>query len=983
MISINFLRRSGIGKKRLLFLSLAMSCFSYTVHAATYYSRVATGNFNTAGSWSVNPSGTPTNATAITNADIFIIQNGHNITVAASRIVAQITVDAGGTLTLGANTLTVSGNWTNNGTITGSTGRITSTTGTLTNNSVITFSGAGGIIKTTGVLTNSASGTISVTGAGVIVLGSGNFVNNNTSPTAVNFGSSQISLTGSVAGQTVGGFSTTGVFATSRSTGNYITLTGSVRCSSMSITGSEHLSLGTGNNHIASAALAVSGGTGKLHGGSSTLTIYGGGTSAMIGTGTNFIPATSTIVFAGTTQTVAASGTKNFYNLTFSGSFSKTLSGTNNVSNIFSVERTAYVPTAPTYGSNASLRYSTTTNKTAGPEWPAIFAVGALSGGVLIENTGAISLNAAKVLRANTPLTIETNATLNMAAFSLTLNGNLVNNGGTLNGTSTTNGLVLTGTAAQSVGAISINGPVVVFKPLTLVSVNGNITAGGLEVNSRGTLDMGSQTHAFGSFTGTNGQWNVNSSLITFSGSISATNATLVAGSSTISFTGNASQTIPPFAFYNLGLSGTGVKNITTGTSVSVGNHWTLLSGTNLAGSANITVTGNIYGSGNLTMTSGALRIGGNWAKTGSFSAGTGTVLYYGTSAQAVGGLTYNNLQIANAGVKTIAATSTVAGVLTVFPSSQLTLGGVTLTLTSTGTPFVNNGTFNPGTSSTVLYSTGGAQNIAPATYHNLGFTGVGTKTIPAGAALTVNNNWNVSSPTNLITTGSATVTGNITGNGNITQGTGGTILISGAWTNSGTLTGTGTVNYAGITQTVANLGYHHLQASNTGVKTLATSTTVRGILTVNPVSTINIGSFTLTLSGSGTPLVNNGNFIAGASSTVHYSSVSPATIAAIDYHNLIGTGGNRTLAGSGTIGIFGTFTPGAGVYSVAGSTVDFKGSGTQVIPALTYNKLVVSNAGTKHILASAIVACQTIDIEDDAMVQINADGGGRLNVIP
>jgi hypothetical protein len=983
------------GKKLVFSIVVACICFSFSLHAQnTYYSRASTA-FNTASTWSTSPTGTPQNGTAIANNDIFIIQSGHNVTVGASRTIAQITVNSGGTLTLGAFILTVSGNWTNNGTITGSTGRMNSTTGTLINNGLISFSGAGGIIKTSGTLTNSATGSITVVGAGIITLGSGNFVNSNVlTPTAVNFGSSTISLTGTVAAQTIGGFSTTGQFLTTRGSGSVITLTGDIRCANISMTGNGAvLSLGTGRTHIVNGgvSLSVGGLAGSdLAGGSSILYVYGGAGNAFTGTGVNFRADTGTVVFAGAAaQTLGGTGTgaKTFYNLTLDGANTKTNAGGITVNNILTYQgATSAIPsTTFTFGPNAMLRYNSAVNRTTTTnEWPANIAAGTLGGGVLIENSGDIALNGSKVLGSGIPITIETTAVLSMGTNSLTVSSDITNNGGALNGTSVTNGLVLTGTANQSIGAVSISGPVVVAKPSNTISVIGNITAGGLQVinSGAGLLDLGpTLTHSFGNFTGTSGSWDANSSLVSFSGSATHANATLVAGSSTVSFTGNATQTIPPYTYYNLGLSGSGTKNIATATSVGVGNNWTVSGPTNLAGTANITVTGNIYGTGNLTMTSGALRIAGDWAKTGSFSAGAGTVLYYGTT-QLVGGLTYNNLQIATAGVKTMAASSTVSSGLIIHPASTLELGTLTLTLSGAGAVFTNNGTLDAGNSSTVLYAGNNAQNVVPATYHNLSFTGSGIRTIPAGSTVTVNNAWNIHAPVSMPTTAGAVVTGTIGGNGSITQGTGGTISLAGAWTNSGTLTGTGTVNYNGITQTVANAAYHHLTVSNTGIKTLATSTTVKGALTINPVSTIDIGGFTLTLSGSGTPLVNNGNFVAGNSSTVHYTSTGSATIAAAEYFNLQSTGGIRTLAGTGTIGILGGFIPVSGSFNASTSTVDFKGAGLQVIPAFTFNKLIVSNAGIKHIIASVIVNCQTIDIEDDASVEINADGGGRLNVM-
>jgi hypothetical protein len=79
--------------------------------------------------------------------------------------------------------------------------------------------------------------------------------------------------------------------------------------------------------------------------------------------------------------------------------------------------------------------------------------------------------------------------------------------------------------------------------------------------------------------------------------------------------------------------------------------------------------------------------------------------------------------------------------------------------------------------------------------------------------------------------------------------------------------------------------------------------------------------------------------------STLTISSGSSQTIPAANYGNLDLTGGARVLANSGIIGICGTFTRGAGAYTVTGSTVNYNGTGAQTLAAGTYNNLTISNA--------------------------------------
>jgi hypothetical protein len=91
-----------------------------------------------------------------------------------------------------------------------------------------------------------------------------------------------------------------------------------------------------------------------------------------------------------------------------------------------------------------------------------------------------------------------------------------------------------------------------------------------------------------------------------------------------------------------------------------------------------------------------------------------------------------------------------------------------------------------------------------------------------------------------------------------------------------------------------------------------------------------------LTYSSSGTPTFN-------CASTLNIASPTSQTIPAFNYGNLNLSGGARVLASSGTIGICGTFTRGAGGYTITGSTVNFNGAGAQTIATGTYNNLTIS----------------------------------------
>ncbi|MGQ7946089.1 hypothetical protein [Flavobacterium sp. WC2509] len=121
LLLMSFLFKN-VTRIKFIYTFLLLVLFANFANAATYYSRVTTGNFATVSSWSTSPSGSPTNGAALASGDTFIIQNGHTITVAANIQIANITVQAGGFLIVGAfnfrvdNAALISGTITHNNT---------------------------------------------------------------------------------------------------------------------------------------------------------------------------------------------------------------------------------------------------------------------------------------------------------------------------------------------------------------------------------------------------------------------------------------------------------------------------------------------------------------------------------------------------------------------------------------------------------------------------------------------------------------------------------------------------------------------------------------------------------------------------------------------------------------------------------------------------------------------------------------------------
>jgi hypothetical protein len=186
------------------------------------------------------------------------------------------------------------------------------------------------------------------------------------------------------------------------------------------------------------------------------------------------------------------------------------------VNGILSMEGTATASLAPTYGANAALQYNTAASRTAGVEWITPFAG---TGGVIITNSGTITLNAAKVLNASVPLAIRSGATLNSGNFKLTLGGAFTNSGTFTVGTST---VEWNGPAAQSIapgayynvifsgGGVKSIGPGTTFSGYLSIAPSGNSkvsVAAGLNLNVN-SLTLGGVGQA-------GGTWGSSSSIAT------------------------------------------------------------------------------------------------------------------------------------------------------------------------------------------------------------------------------------------------------------------------------------------------------------------------------------------------------------------------------------------------------------------------------------------------------------------------------------
>jgi hypothetical protein len=584
-------------------------------------------------------------------------------------------------------------------------------------------------------------------------------------------------------------------------------------------------------------------------------------------------------------------------------------------------------------------------------------------------------------INSGTTMTIDgtaTTATLTYAAVAATTRVSLGSTGSlTVTGTMSmprpnagTTATMAVGDGTLSVGALTMSA--------TTSTRNDSLTINDGTCTITGTPTMGT-TGCIVRFYG--------DGLLTIGGVLSGGPPTLSCPSGTIEYSRAGVQTMWAGTYFNLTLSGSGNKTVSTGTTIN---------GTmSMQGTAAAITNTPIYG------TNSALEYKGTAEQIT-------TNIEFPNTGVGTGGLIINNAN----GVRLNAAKNMGADPITIgstVPNSILK--DSSFTITCTGAVNCISGTFRLGSStvattypnfssstygagSVVQYASGVAQTVSTTpSYQNLVFSGNGAKTTATGT-LTIAENWTLMGGAATMSTNntSASVAGDILGTATMTLGSG-TISITGDFSHTGTFTaGTSTVNYNNASggQVVKSATYNTVAMLNTSGTQSAAGAITASTINTTAGGTLNMGVFTLaatnvnhsgillTQNTSATP-ISTGKTWGG---TVSFNSASPQTIVIGNYHDLDGTGGNRTLSTAGTIGIAGAFTPGAGSYTVLNSTVNFNGSGNQNIPNFTFHDLIVSNAGIKKIPGSIVVACQTIDITGTASVEIDADNAGRLNVL-
>ena len=455
----------------------------------------------------------------------------------------------------------------------------------------------------------------------------------------------------------------------------------------------------------------------------------------------------------------------------------------------------------------------------------------------------------------------------------------------------------------------------------------------------------------------------------------------------------------------NFTLNRTGVT-VLAGTTLTVGGTFSTTAGV-LSLGGGLTLNGAIaFGAGTITGGNNPLTIGGSGAITGNITA-TSTPLALTSITMNRSAATLplgSNVTVSNATGLTLTAGNISLGTFNLtstIATGQLGAGSTSsmIVATSTGQAFITvpitgfipqtipigDGTnYTPVVLTFTANATGGTVGVKTvASVHpnlNTGSTPVAyisrywTFTNTLGATYTYSGTYRYISPGDVTGTesnlklsrwsGSAwaeysgsSVASPVLSSGSLTQATGPLTFDYTGRVNSTA------INYvwSGTTNDWNTAGNWTPSGVPTGIDNVAIDGSLSAVLCSINSSAYSVNNFTLNGTGtfamaSTTSLTVNGNLTYGGSatasfdcaSTLNIASSSAQTIPALNFGNLNLTGGNRTLASSGTIGICGTYTPGAGTITTTGSTINFNGTGSQTIPATNYNNLTSSSSGAR-----------------------------------
>ncbi len=498
------------------------------------------------------------------------------------------------------------------------------------------------------------------------------------------------------------------------STNSNLTFSGSGTISTLNFAGGantlNNFTINRGTNVVLGTDLVIEGNlsfssTGNLDISGRTLTIQGNNgdiIQPMPGSGGLISSSASDLVLGGTgaLTIVPFSGSNQINNLTFSRTSSATYTWDSDVtviSNLFLNSGAVTHSSGLSMGAGSNFRRTSGATISAAPGAVSnynLFYSGALTTGAELPSSASALNN----------LTVSGNTTLDK---NVTVNGNILVSSGSL-ATSTFN-LTMAGATFDVAGGTFTSSSTTTFSRTgsTVLTGAGSKTFRNLTINPGATLIAPSGNMNVTATWDNNGGFTPNGGLVTFNGG-----AQLI-------FSNNV-------AFDNVDFAGTGIKSLFEG--LNVDNSLTISPSSTLsAGSQTISLAGLWSNSGTFTAGTGTvnfdgssaiagsslsnfrnitisgtlasptqLNVAGNFTNNGTLNAGAGEVVFNGSSAQTISGSTntvFNDILVTNtANPISVQVTSaqSLAGILTLSSNSQFAAGNLLFTLLSTDDePFV------------------------------------------------------------------------------------------------------------------------------------------------------------------------------------------------------------------------------------------------------------------------------------------------------
>ena len=720
----------------------------------------------------------------------------------------NLTINPGATLTGGANTLTVGGDWINNGTFTGSAGTVTfikngnpTIAGTGVNNfNLMRMNLGASISNTLEVLSthfNAPDAFLTITNGTFKVSGTFTFASTfitgpiyNIDPTAgLWINNPNVTVTAQA-----GGVSVRGLLRLSAGTYNIGT---SIDNSLNYVTGSTIIIEGgtlhiagllTRNNATATTSYTQSGGTVSMVEQGSTDPVFAGFDLGAVGS--SFSMSGGTIVVRNATSASADYVNASSAATVTGGTLQLGDANTGNAQ-VFRIQTSRPV---------GNLLISNATSQATKPIAQLTTSSLNIVGNVTIQAGTTLNANGLNVslggdwsnsgnFTAGPTVTFNGSGAQGMTTVSgETYNALAINKAGgtlTLNSSATVNG-----TFALTQGTLAVNGSVLTF--------NSTVTGGGtLTSTNTGTVNYNQGSDGQNVLTGSYGNLvfsNFSKTLassggIGISGTFTPGSASghTVAGS-TIDFNGG-SQNIPAFTYNNLTMSGGGTK--TGPGTLTVGGSLTNNSGVVFSGISTLNLNGAAH------LNNGTLNVA-------TLSVGSGATL------------TNNG---------TITSTSALTGVGTFMQGATGTLNlGGTVDITTLNNSAVGN---------TINY-TGAGQTVRAATYHSLTLSGSGTPVLTGIS--TINGNLTFSGTVTPVAATGMTIGGNFTvGAGTSFDAGSFSHVLKGNWSNSGTFNaGTSTFTLNGSSaQTMSGSTFSNLVIDNASGVSMLTDETVTNTLTL------------------------------------------------------------------------------------------------------------------------------------------------------